>query len=111
MQCNASKKNSYPGVRAHLLKLPVVGLELVQNLLLKILRLKKMEDEAKENKVKNPPKKVPLTPSSPSVLSFILKGYESEKRKTSANGSISTVEKAFDKQKCDQLHTEIARMF
>lgn len=110
--CNASKKSSYTRVRAHLLKLPGHGIGACSKVTAQDLAtMKKAEDEAKENKAKNAPKKVPLPPPSPSTSSFVLEGYESKKRKTGASGSISAVEKAFDKQRRDQLNAEIARMY
>lgn len=73
---------------------------------------KKLEEEAKTKMRDNAPKKVPLPPCTRSS-GFILEGYEPKKQRTSGARSETTspLEKAFDRNKRDQLHAEIARMF
>ncbi|KAG5524531.1 hypothetical protein RHGRI_031254 [Rhododendron griersonianum] len=57
------------------------------------------------------PKRVPLPPST--RTGFVLEGYDAKKQRTSGGRTETTspLEKAYDKNKRDQLHAEIARMF
>ncbi|KAG5532188.1 hypothetical protein RHGRI_026721 [Rhododendron griersonianum] len=109
--CGVIKKSSYTRVKGHLLKLSngIGPCTKVTNEAL--ATMKKLEDEAKAKMKDNAPKRVPLPPSTRS--GFVLEGYDAKKQRTSGGRTetISPLEKAYDKNKRDQLHAEIARMF